>query len=74
LHELPVAFWRALHPAFGDDVMQCFDAAVSVERRNAIGGTSSEQVQRQLQEAKRWLQRKSTMVPPSEFSVKSKTD
>lgn len=56
LHELPLHFWKALHPAFDDEVMKCFDAEVSVERRNAIGGTSLAQVQRQLQEAKRWLQ------------------
>jgi hypothetical protein len=36
--------------------MKCFDAEVSVERRNAIGGTSLAQVQHQLQEARRWLQ------------------
>jgi len=56
LHELPMSFWRALHPAFDDEVLKCFDASVSVERRNAIGGTSATQVQRQLEEAKRWLQ------------------
>ncbi len=56
LHELPMSFWRALHPAFDDEVLKCFDADVSVERRNAIGGTSGAQVQRQLEEAKKWLQ------------------
>jgi argininosuccinate lyase len=56
LHELPMSFWRALHPAFDDEVLKCFDADVSVERRNAIGGTSGAQVQRQLKEARRWLQ------------------
>jgi argininosuccinate lyase len=57
LHELPLHFWKALHPAFDDEVMKCFDAEVSVERRNAIGGTSLAQVQRQLEEARRWLQK-----------------
>jgi argininosuccinate lyase len=56
LHELPLAFWKALHPAFNDDVIKCFDAAVSVERRNAIGGTSLSQVRNQLRQARRWLQ------------------
>jgi argininosuccinate lyase len=56
LHELPMSFWRALHPAFDDEVLKCFDADMSVERRNAIGGTSGAQVQRQLEEAKKWLQ------------------
>lgn len=60
LHELPLHFWKALHPAFDDEVMKCFDAEVSVERRNAIGGTSLVQVQRQLQEAKTWLQQKTS--------------
>lgn len=55
LHELPMSFWRALHPAFTDEVMKCFDAEVSVERRHAIGGTSANSVQRQLVEARRWL-------------------
>jgi argininosuccinate lyase len=55
LHELPVSFWKALHPAFTDEVLACFDASVSVERRNAVGGTSGEQVRRQLDEAKKWL-------------------
>ena len=55
LHELPMSFWRALHPAFDDEVMKCFDAGVSVERRNAIGGTASESVQRQLSVARKWL-------------------
>ncbi|MDZ7344699.1 MAG: argininosuccinate lyase [candidate division KSB1 bacterium] len=57
LHELPIAFWKALHPAFDDDVMKCFDAAVSVERRNIIGGTSFRQVKNQLRQAKKWLSR-----------------
>jgi len=55
LHELPLSFWKALHPAFADDVLNCFDACVSVERRNAMGGTASESVQHQLSEAKKWL-------------------
>ncbi len=58
LHELPMSFWRALHPAFDDEVMKCFDASVSVERRNAIGGTASASVQRQIQEAQKWLEGK----------------
>jgi argininosuccinate lyase len=57
LHELPLHFWKALHPAFDDEVMKCFDAAVSVERRNAMGGTSLSQVKYQLQQARRWLQK-----------------
>lgn len=62
LHELPMAFWKALHPAFEDDVMKCFDATVSVERRNTIGGTSFRQVKNQLRQAKKWLSRAEKMV------------
>jgi len=58
LHELPMSFWRALHPAFDDEAINCFDASVSVERRNAIGGTASEAVQHQLELAKKWLQKR----------------
>jgi argininosuccinate lyase len=57
LHELPLSFWKALHPAFDDEVMKCFDASVSVERRNAIGGTAGASVQHQLAEAKSWLRK-----------------
>jgi argininosuccinate lyase len=56
LHELPLHFWKALHPAFDEDVMKCFDAHISVERRDAIGGTSGKQIQRQLEAAKKWLE------------------
>lgn len=55
LHELPLAFWQELHPAFDEEVLHCFDARVSVERRNAIGGTALAQVKRQLREAKKWI-------------------
>ncbi|KAA0231404.1 argininosuccinate lyase [candidate division KSB1 bacterium] len=57
LHELPLSFWQELHPAFDEEVLHCFDARVSVERRNAIGGTALAQVKRQLRNAKKWLER-----------------
>ncbi len=55
LHELPMSFWLALHPAFDESVKQCFSAATSIERRSAIGGTARKEVLRQLQQAKAWL-------------------
>jgi argininosuccinate lyase len=55
LDEWPLEFWKILHPVFDDDVIKCFDAATSVERRNAIGGTSLAQVKNQLRAAKKWL-------------------
>lgn len=57
LQELPLSFWQEMHPAFDREVGDCFDARVSVERRNAIGGTALAQVKRQLREAKKWLLR-----------------
>lgn len=57
LHELPLSFWQELNPAFDREVLSCFDARVSVERRNAIGGTALAQVRRQLRNAKKWLER-----------------
>jgi argininosuccinate lyase len=60
LHELPLAFWQTLSPLFDESIQDCFDFEKSVERRNAIGGTSHASVARQLQAARRWLrQRKS---------------
>ncbi|MDZ7290263.1 MAG: argininosuccinate lyase [candidate division KSB1 bacterium] len=59
LHELPLHFWKALHPVFDDEVMKCFDGEVSVERRQAMGGTCIAQVKKQLQQAKQWLQKRS---------------
>jgi argininosuccinate lyase len=62
LHELPLHFWKALHPAFDAEVINCFDAGASVERRNAIGGTARESVRHQLEKAKRWLQENKAKV------------
>lgn len=55
LHELPLAFWRSLSPLFDEGIQECFDFTASVERRNAVGGTSRSSVLRQLQAARRWL-------------------
>jgi len=54
LDELPLNEWQALGP-FGSDVYQVFDALESVKRRNAIGGTSPQSVEKQIQLAKATL-------------------
>ena len=41
--------YRGLSDKFSEDVMSVFDFEASVERRNAIGGTSKEMVDRQVQ-------------------------
>jgi len=58
LHELPLSFWKALHPALDEEVMKIFSPQMSVERRNAIAGTSRKEIQNQLRLAKRWLRKK----------------
>ena len=57
LHELPMSVWRALHPAFDETLRECFHAETSVERRDAIGGTSLKQVKAQIRAAKGWLKK-----------------
>lgn len=52
LNELPFAAYQALSPAFEADVYQVFDPMKSVEKRNAIGGTSPQSVKEQIQLAK----------------------
>jgi argininosuccinate lyase len=51
LDQLSLSEWQALGP-FEADVQQVFDAQQSVENRNAIGGTSPQSVQNQIQIAK----------------------
>ena len=48
LNELSVEDYKQLSPNFGDDVHEVFNFEASVERRNAIGGTSREMVERQI--------------------------
>ncbi len=57
LHELPMSFWRTLYPEFDESLNACFQAEASVERRNAIGGTSLRQVTAQIRQAKSWLKK-----------------
>lgn len=49
LSDLTLSELRTLHPAFEDDVKLVWDPEQSVERRNAIGGTSRRAVHEQVQ-------------------------
>jgi len=48
LNELTLQDFQGLSDKFGPDVHGVFDFEASVERRNAIGGTSREMVERQI--------------------------
>lgn len=48
LHQLSLKDYQSLSDKFEEDVSQVFDFEASVERRNAIGGTSREMVKRQI--------------------------
>ncbi len=57
LHELPLAYWQSLSPLCDEKLRDCFTAHTSVERRDAIGGTSLRQVKAQIRQAKSWLKK-----------------
>ncbi len=52
LEKMPLEAYQALSPAFEADVYQVFDPLKSVEKRNAIGGTSLQSVKNQIQKIK----------------------
>ena len=52
LDQLSLEAYQTLSPAFEADVVQVFDPMTSVEKRNAIGGTSPQSVKKQIQLAK----------------------
>jgi len=52
LDELPLEAYQTLSSAFEADVYQVFDPMKSVEKRNAIGGTSPQSVKKQILLAK----------------------
>ena len=52
LEEMPLEAYQALSPAFEADVYQVFDPLKSVEKRNAIGGTSPQSVKKQIEKIK----------------------
>jgi argininosuccinate lyase len=70
LDQLSLSEWQALGP-FDVDVYQVFDVMKSVEKRNAIGGTSPQSVKDQIQIARATL----TPIPfPEGEGIKSKGD
>ena len=52
LEQMPLAAYQSLSPAFEADVYQVFDPLKSVEKRNAIGGTSPRSVKNQIAKIK----------------------
>ena len=52
LNEMPLQEFQALCPAFESDLYRVFDPLKSVEKRNAIGGTSPQSVKKQIKQAK----------------------
>ncbi|MBI5296488.1 MAG: argininosuccinate lyase [Chloroflexi bacterium] len=55
LEQIPLEAYQALSPAFEANVVQVFDPLKSVEKRNAIGGTSLQSVKNQIDRVKRLL-------------------
>jgi argininosuccinate lyase len=56
LDEMPFEVYQALSPAFEADVVQVFDPLKSVEKRNAIGGTSRQAVKNQITKCRKNIQ------------------
>jgi argininosuccinate lyase len=52
MDELPLEAYQALCPAFEADMYQVFDPMNSIEKRNAVGGTSLQSVKNQIQKIK----------------------
>ncbi len=52
LEQMPLEAYQALCPVFEADVYQVFDPMKSVEKRNAIGGTSLQSVKNQIEKIK----------------------
>eukprot|EP01104_Vermistella_antarctica_P003662 TRINITY_DN1390_c0_g1_i1.p1 TRINITY_DN1390_c0_g1~~TRINITY_DN1390_c0_g1_i1.p1 ORF type:complete len:487 (+),score=104.16 TRINITY_DN1390_c0_g1_i1:163-1461(+) len=55
LNQLTPEDLRTIHPAFSDDVTEVWSFQTSVERRDAIGGTSKRAVLEQVATLKKWL-------------------
>ena len=56
LEKMPLEAYQAESPAFEADVYQVFDPMKSVEKRNAIGGTSLQSVKNQITLCRKYLQ------------------
>lgn len=52
LEQIPLEAYQALSPAFEADVYQVFDPLSSIQKRNAIGGTSLQSVKNQIKQIK----------------------
>jgi len=52
MEEIPLEAYQAISPVFEADVYQVFDPMRSIEKRNAIGGTSLQSVKNQIQKIK----------------------
>lgn len=48
ISDLSFEDFKSLHSAFTEDIFQVFNFEASVERREAIGGTSKKMVDRQI--------------------------
>jgi argininosuccinate lyase len=57
LEALTLAEWQELHPSFEAGVLEVFDPARSLNRRNAVGGTAREAVEAQLALARQAMHR-----------------
>jgi len=55
LGQMPLAEYRAIHPAFGEDLYAVFDFARSVRTRQARGGTAPDAVREQIRRARAML-------------------
>jgi argininosuccinate lyase len=74
LDQLSLGEWQALGP-FDADVVQVFDARKSVEKRNAIGGTSPQSVRDQIAGIRRLLSSEKLQNPKSgDFGIQTKGD
>jgi len=52
MEEMPLEEYQTISPVFESDVYQVFDPMRSIEKRNAIGGTSLQSVKKQIQKIK----------------------
>ncbi len=52
MEKMPLEAYQAIRPEFEADVYQAFDPLKSIEKRNAIGGTSLKSVKMQIAECK----------------------
>jgi argininosuccinate lyase len=75
LEEMSLEAYQALSPAFEADVYQVFDPLKSIEKRNAIGGTSPQSVKKQLAGIQRLLSLENSSPKSGDFGLqKSKGD